>query len=155
MSWNSRKNNKFTNIILVIICIVLAVILGSLLLTNRKEVKQESERLENLSQKQETGIEDYEAVKEHASELKEEADEEVNKILMQVAGVRLDGMSLVPVGTVGSPEESTEDLDLEQLLRQMYRVSKQTQHSFSLNSFTSFFFRFSSLSFIFLITFGK
>ena len=58
MSWNSRKNNKFTNIILVIICIVLAVILGSLLLTNRKEVKQESERLENLSQKQETGFED-------------------------------------------------------------------------------------------------
>ena len=87
--------------------------------------------------------------------VEEEADEEVNKILMQVAGVRLDGMSLVPVGTVGSPEESTEDLDLEQLLRQMYRVSKQTQHSFSLNSFTSFFFRFSSLSFIFLITFGK
>lgn len=76
MSWNSRKNNKFTNIILVIICIALVVILGSLLLTNRKEVKQESERLEKLSQKQETGIEDYEAVKEHASELKEEADEE-------------------------------------------------------------------------------
>lgn len=76
MSWNSRKNNKFTNIILVIICIALAVILGSLLLTNRKEVKQESERLEKLSQKQETGIEDYDAVKEHASELKEEADEE-------------------------------------------------------------------------------
>ena len=72
MSWNSRKNNKFTNIILVIICIVLAVILGSLLLTNRKEVKQESERLENLSQKQETGIEDYEAVKEHAAELEKE-----------------------------------------------------------------------------------
>ena len=77
MSWNSRKNNKFTNIILVIICIALAVILGSLLLTNRKEVKQESERLEKLSQKQETGIEDYDAVKEHASELKEEADVEV------------------------------------------------------------------------------
>ena len=76
MGWNSRKNYKFTNIILVIICIALAVILGSLLLTNRKEVKQESERLEKLSQKQETGIEDYEAVKEHASELKEEADEE-------------------------------------------------------------------------------
>lgn len=76
MSWNSRKNNKFTNIILVIICIALAVILGSLLLTNRKEVKQESEHLEKLSQKQETGIEDYEVVKEHASELKEEADEE-------------------------------------------------------------------------------
>ena len=76
MGWNSRKNYKFTNIILVIICIALAVILGSLLMTNRKEVKQESERLEKLSQKQETGIEDYEAVKEHASELKEEADEE-------------------------------------------------------------------------------
>lgn len=65
MNWNSRKNNKFTNIILVIICIVLTVILGGLLLTNRKEVKQESERLEKLSQKQETGIDDYEAVKEH------------------------------------------------------------------------------------------
>lgn len=76
MNWNSRKNNKFTNIILVIICIVLTVTLGGLLLTNRKEVKQESERLEKLSQKQETGIDDYEAVKEHASELKEEADEE-------------------------------------------------------------------------------
>ena len=76
MSWNSRKDNRFTNIILVIICIALAVILGSLLLTNRKEVKQESERLEKLSQKQETGIEDYDAVKEHASELKEAADEE-------------------------------------------------------------------------------
>ena len=76
MSWNSRKDNRFTNIILVLICIVLIVILGSLLLTNHKEVKQESERLEKLSQKQETGIDDYEAVKEHASELKEEADEE-------------------------------------------------------------------------------
>lgn len=76
MSWNSRKDNGFTNIILVLICIVLTVILGSLLLTNHKEVKQESERLEKLSQKQETGIDDYEAVKEHASELKEEADEE-------------------------------------------------------------------------------
>lgn len=76
MSWNSRKDNRFTNIILVLICIVLIVILGSLLLTNHKEVRQESERLEKLSQKQETGIDDYEAVKEHASELKEEADEE-------------------------------------------------------------------------------
>ena len=76
MSWNSRKDNRFTNIILVLICIVLIVILGGLLLTNHKEVKQESERLEKLSQNQATGIDDYEAVKEHASELKEEADEE-------------------------------------------------------------------------------
>lgn len=76
MSWNSRKDNRFTNIILVLICIVLIVILGSLLLTNHKEVKQESERLEKLSQKQETGIDDYEAVKEHASELKEEDAQE-------------------------------------------------------------------------------
>lgn len=45
MSWNSRRNSKFTNIILVIICIALIVVLGGLLLTNRKEMKQESERL--------------------------------------------------------------------------------------------------------------
>ena len=76
MSWNSRKDNRFTNIIQVLISIVLIVILGGLLLTNHKEVKQESERLEKLSQNQATGIDDYEAVKEHASELKEEADEE-------------------------------------------------------------------------------
>ena len=60
----------------MLICIVLIVILGGLLLTNHKEVKQESERLEKLSQNQATGIDDYEAEKEHASELKEEADEE-------------------------------------------------------------------------------
>lgn len=76
MSWNSRKNGKFTNIILVIICIALIVILGGLLVTNHKEVKQESERLQKLSEKQETGIDDYEAVKEHVSELEEEAAEE-------------------------------------------------------------------------------
>ena len=76
MSWNSRRNSKFTNIILVIICIALIVVLGGLLLTNRKEMKQESERLQKLSEKQETGIDNYETVKEHASELKEEAGEE-------------------------------------------------------------------------------
>ena len=51
MSWNSRRNSKFTNIILVIICIALIVVLGGLLLTNRKEMKQESERLQKLSEK--------------------------------------------------------------------------------------------------------
>ena len=39
-------------------------------------MKQESERLQKLSEKQETGIDNYETVKEHASELKEEAGEE-------------------------------------------------------------------------------
>ena len=62
MSWNSRRNSKFTNIILVIICIALIVVLGGLLLTNRKEMKQESERLQKLSEKQETGIDNYETV---------------------------------------------------------------------------------------------
>ena len=76
MSWNCRRNSKFTNIILVINCIALIVVLGGLLLTNRKEMKQESERLQKLSEKQETGIDNYETVKEHASELKEEAGEE-------------------------------------------------------------------------------
>ena len=65
MSWNSRrKSSKFVNALLVLICIVLVVILGGLLMTNRKEVQQESERLQELSEKQETGIDDYEAVKQ-------------------------------------------------------------------------------------------
>ena len=76
MGWSSRKNGKATNIILVLICVVLVAILGVLLLTNHKEVEQESERLQKLSEKQETGIDDYDSVKEHASELKEEAAED-------------------------------------------------------------------------------
>lgn len=76
MSWNSRKNNKFTEYYSGDHLYCAGCDPGKLTADNRKEVKQESERLENLSQKQETGIEDYEAVKEHASELKEEADEE-------------------------------------------------------------------------------
>ncbi len=70
MNWN-RKSDKFTNIILSVICIVLIVILGGLVLTNHNEVKQESERLEKLAEKQKTGIDNYESVKEHASELEE------------------------------------------------------------------------------------
>lgn len=73
-----RKSSKVTNVILVLLCIALAVILGGLLVTNHKEVRQESERLQKLSEKQETGIDNYEAVKEHASELEEEAGEEEN-----------------------------------------------------------------------------
>jgi len=77
VSWNSRrKSSKFVNALLVLICIVLVVILGGLLMTNRKEVQQESERLQELSEKQETGIDDYEAVKEHVSELEQEAEED-------------------------------------------------------------------------------
>lgn len=76
MSWNSRKDTKFTNVILVLICIGLIIVLGGLLVTNHKEVREESQRLQKLSEKQETGIDDYESVKEHASELQEVADEE-------------------------------------------------------------------------------
>lgn len=54
------------------------------------------------------------------SGIEEEADEEVNKILMQVAGVRLEGMSLVPAGGVASPEQGSEDLDLNKLLAGIY-----------------------------------
>lgn len=76
MSWNSKKSNKVTNIILGLICIALVIILGGLLVTNRKEVNQESERLQKLSEQQETGIDDYESVKKHVSELEQEAAEE-------------------------------------------------------------------------------
>ena len=84
MSWNSRrKSSKFVNVLLVLICIVLVVILGGLLMTNRKEVQQESERLQELSEKQETGIDDYEAVKEHVSEL-EQDHRRKHRLLMRI-----------------------------------------------------------------------
>ena len=109
MSWNSRRNSKFTNIILVIICIALIVVLGGLLLTNRKEMKQESERLQKLSEKQETGIDNYETVKEHASELKEEADEEGS------------------TGTADTSNRSRKQRQIKRNLRILIRLQRKTR----------------------------
>ena len=65
----NRGSGKKTNILLVIICILLVGALGAILVMNQKAEKEESQRLEEIAGDQQRGIEDYEAVKEHAAEL--------------------------------------------------------------------------------------
>lgn len=73
----NRGSGKKTNILLAIICILLVGALGAILVMNQKAEKEESQRLEEIAGDQQKGIEDYEAVKEHAAELEAEdaADE--------------------------------------------------------------------------------
>ena len=106
MGWNSRKSSKATNIILVLICVVLVAILGVLLLTNHKEVKQESERLQKLSEKQETGIDDYDSVKKHASELKKEAAEEDDTAAEKKPSEAAGSSTTDKVSPTDKPEEA-------------------------------------------------
>ena len=47
--------------------------------------------------------------------LEEEEDDEINKVLMEVAGIQLNGMSLVPAG---QPKVKQEDIDVEKWLRE-------------------------------------
>ena len=47
--------------------------------------------------------------------LEEEEDDEINKVLMEVAGIQLNGMSLVPAG---KPKVKQEDIDVEKWLRE-------------------------------------
>ena len=47
--------------------------------------------------------------------LEEEEDDEINKVLMEVAGIQLNGMSLVPTG---QPKVKQEDIDVEKWLRE-------------------------------------
>ena len=68
----NRGSGKKTNILLVIICILLVGALGAILVMNQKAEKEESQRLEEIAGDQQRGIENYEAVKEHAAELEAE-----------------------------------------------------------------------------------
>ena len=56
-------------------CILLAVLLGFILVTNYKTEQEESKHLSEIAGAQQNGIEDYEAVKKHAEEL-EKTDSE-------------------------------------------------------------------------------
>ena len=47
----------------------------------------------------------------------EEVDEEVNKVLMEVAGVAIQGMNLVPVPE--AQKKSQDELDAEKLLDEL------------------------------------
>ena len=58
------------------VCILLAVLLGFILVTNYKTEQEESKHLSEIAGAQQNGIEDYEAVKKHADELEKTASED-------------------------------------------------------------------------------
>lgn len=76
MSKIRKKKIKKTNILLGFICILLAVLLGFILVTSYKSEQKESRHLSEIADDQQSGIEDYEAVKERAKELEEISSEE-------------------------------------------------------------------------------
>ena len=76
MSKRRKKKIKKTDILLGFICILLAVLLGFILVTSYKSEQKESRHLSEIADDQQSGIEDYEAVKERAKELEEISSEE-------------------------------------------------------------------------------
>lgn len=76
MSRNRKKKGKKTNILLGFICILLVGLLGFILAMNYKTEQKESQRLTELAGDQYIGIEDYDAVKEHAAELEKASKDE-------------------------------------------------------------------------------
>ena len=76
MSRNRKKKGKKTSILLGFICILLVGLLGFLLAMNYKTEQEESQRLTELAGDQHIGIEDYDAVKEHAAELEKASKDE-------------------------------------------------------------------------------
>ena len=78
VSRNRKKKGKKTNILLGFICILLAGVLGTLLVMNHRTEQEEAQRLTQLAGKQQSGIEDYESVKEHAAELENAVADEEN-----------------------------------------------------------------------------
>lgn len=76
MSRNRKKKGKKTNILLGFICILLVGLLGFLLAMNYKTEQEESQRLTEFAGDQHIGIEDYDAVKEHAAELEKASKDE-------------------------------------------------------------------------------
>lgn len=74
-----RGNGKKINILLAIICILLVGVLGAIFVTSHNDEKKEAQRLEKLADDQQTGIDDYESVKEHAAELEKEDGSETTE----------------------------------------------------------------------------
>ena len=71
-----KKKIKKTNILLGFICVLLAILLGFILVTSYKSEQKESRHLSEIADDQQSGIEDYEAVKERAKELEKISSEE-------------------------------------------------------------------------------
>ena len=64
--FRNSKNNRKLNILLIILCILLLAVLGSILVLNHRAEQEEAESIAEKVGDQSTGIEDYESVKEHA-----------------------------------------------------------------------------------------
>lgn len=76
MSRNKKRKGKKTNILLGFICVLLVGLLGAILVMSYQTEQEESKRLTELAGNQQSGIEDYEAVKEHAAQLEQASSEE-------------------------------------------------------------------------------
>ena len=74
-----KKRGKGTNILLGIICVLLIGVLGAILVFNQKTEQEESQRLTELANDQQSGIENYDAVKEHAEELQKASEEDASE----------------------------------------------------------------------------
>lgn len=124
----NRGSGKKTNILLVIICILLVGALGAILVMNQKAEKEESQRLEEIAGDQQRGIENYEAVKEHAAEL-EAADAALDESSDDNADAKSDKKNDTEsntdkeskdtnfdadkdTDTTGNADEKTEDADI-------------------------------------------
>ena len=79
-----RKSNRFLNILLIMLCIVLVAALGGLVVWNKKQTRKETQRLEEMAdeakQADEKALKELEKKeKETAEELREKAEEEDEK----------------------------------------------------------------------------
>lgn len=79
MSRTKKKKRKKINILLGFLCILLAGVLGSILVINYKAQQEEYRHLSEIADNQQSGIEDYESVKEHAKQLKEASSEDTGE----------------------------------------------------------------------------
>ena len=79
-----RKSNKFVNVLLIILCIVLVIALGGLVVWNKKQTRKETQRLEEMADEakkaDEKALKELDKKeKETAKELREKAEEEEEK----------------------------------------------------------------------------
>ena len=110
VSRTRKKKGKKVNILLGIACILLAGVLGSILVMNYKTEQEESRRLSEIAGNQHSGIEDYEAVKEHAKQL-EKASSEDTEDIENTEDVKENKTKKSKKKSAETDTENTEDAD--------------------------------------------
>lgn len=83
-----RRHGKFINICLALLCIVLVMILGSLIVWNKNQTKEDRQRLEKLAD--ETRAEDKKAL-ERLDKKQEETEKELQQKAAQEEEQAADG----------------------------------------------------------------